>query len=212
VSFYNQSKDRSVAPSAIVSCTGKVDDVKKAITMSLKSLGNKIYLLGQRKDELGGSAFYNLMGQKGLPEEVPVPNYEELKGQVKTLVESVNKEYIASAHDISDGGLVGCLAEMVLGGNGVGKVGANINLDCLDSDLELDTLLFSETGGFVVEVNKENEKEFIKICKKHKIDIFDIGVVTGEDLDISLGDEKIFFSREELQKSWLGGLLSKLNE
>jgi len=212
VSFYNQSKDRSVAPSAIISCTGKIDNVNDSLTMSLKKEGNAIYLLGERKDELGGSAFYNMLGQFGLEEEVPVPDYEELKGQVKTLVQSAKEKIVASAHDISDGGFVACIVEMCLGGNAKGKLGADINLDEVGVDLDFWKILFSESGGFVVEVNKDEEEDFKKLCSKNNITSFNIGEVKGKDLDITFNEEKLYFKREEIEDAWINGLYRKLEE
>ena len=60
VSFYNESKNKSIPPSPIVSCLGKIKNVKKTVTMSFKEEGSSIIMIGQRKDELGGSIFYSL--------------------------------------------------------------------------------------------------------------------------------------------------------
>jgi phosphoribosylformylglycinamidine synthase len=213
VSFYNQTQERSVAPSAVIACIGKVDDVKKATNIELKKEGNKLYLLGERKDELGGSAYYGLMGQLGLPTEVPKPDYKELQGQVKTLVKAVNDELICSAHDISDGGLIAAIAEMVLGGNALGKMNAKLNLNGLDSKMELWKILFSETGGFVVEVEKGEEDKFIKLCLENKINFYDIGVVTNDaKFELEYKDQNIELDREEMKDKWINGLRTKLQE
>jgi len=213
VSFYNQTQDRSVAPSAVIACIGKVDDVKKSINIKLKKEGNKIYLLGERKDELGGSAYYGLMGQLGTEKEVPVPDYKELQGQVKTLVKAVSEELICAAHDISDGGMIAAIAEMILGGNALGKMNANINLDKLDTDLELYKILFSETGGFVVEVNEEKEEKFIKLCTENKINFYDIGKVNKDPIfQLEYKEEIIELERKEIKDKWINGLRTKLQE
>ena len=65
VSFYNESKNKSIPPSPIVSCLGKIKNVKKTVTMSFKEEGSSIIMIGQRKDELGGSIFYSLYDEVG---------------------------------------------------------------------------------------------------------------------------------------------------
>ena len=60
VSFYNESKQgKAILPSPIISCAGVMDDYSKAITMKLKGSGNIIFLLGDRRDELGASIYYD---------------------------------------------------------------------------------------------------------------------------------------------------------
>ena len=56
VSFYNESKNGSIPPSPIVSCLGRIKNVNKSIGMHFQKNDSLIYLIGERKDELGGSA------------------------------------------------------------------------------------------------------------------------------------------------------------
>ena len=58
VSFYNESKSGSIPPSPIISCLGKINDISNVVTMSFKSPASKIFMIGKRKDELGGSLYY----------------------------------------------------------------------------------------------------------------------------------------------------------
>ena len=213
VSFYNQSKDRSVAPSAVICCMGHVEDVKKSPTMEFKQEGSKIYLLGQRKNELGGSVFYDLHGQLGTPDEVPKTDAKELKKQVKVIVPQIMKGNILAAHDISEGGLVTTISEMIIGGNGCGKKSANIDLTVLNNDLPLWVNLFSETPGFVVEVDGAKEKDFLKMVNEEGIEAFSIGEVTSdEDVIIWQIKEKLILSKEEMRDKWLNGLNNKLSK
>ena len=57
VSLYNESASgSSVAPSAIIACVGTMADHSKAVTAQFKQADDAIYVLGARKNELGGSA------------------------------------------------------------------------------------------------------------------------------------------------------------
>ena len=65
VSFYNESRNGAIPPSPIVSCLGKIDDIYNAIGMSFISPNSTIVLIGKRKNELGGSAYYHLFNELG---------------------------------------------------------------------------------------------------------------------------------------------------
>src|SRR3989344_5912737 len=59
VSLYNGRTDgSSIDPTAVVCCLGVLPDARKAVTMALKENDSSLVLLGERKDECGGSAYY----------------------------------------------------------------------------------------------------------------------------------------------------------
>ena len=165
VSFYNESATgRAVDPSPIIACVGVMPDWSRAVTMQLKRPGEALYLLGPRHDELGGSAYYATRLRE-LGANVPQVRWAEERARIYAVIDAVNAGCVAACHDISDGGLAVALAETVLGGYGRGQVGAEIDLDVLGSDLRTDKLLFSESGGFVVEVRSGREEEFEALCE-----------------------------------------------
>jgi phosphoribosylformylglycinamidine synthase subunit PurL len=204
VSLYNESKNGHVPPSAIICCIGKIDDCNKAVTMKLKKAGNKLYLIGARKDELGGSEYYRLKGHLGA--NVPKPDFAEVAKEIYAVTDAVAAGLVEAAHDISEGGLAVAAAEMAFGGRGDGEIGVLIDLgmvpssgaaaaepknkkdcdcrgdaDCCGSDcLSDDKKLFSETGGFVLEVSPANEKKFLAVCKKNGVQPYEIGITTRQ--------------------------------
>jgi len=233
VSLYNESKNGHIPPSAIICCIGKIDDYNKAITMQLKGAGNgaardpgsKLFLLGARKDELGGSEYYRLFGQLGA--NVPVPDFKEATKEIYTMVDAVEAGLVLSAHDISEGGLAVTLAEMAFGGRGEGRIGVEIDLakvpgraashavagkKTLHSALREDRKLFSETGGFVVEISPENEKKFLAVCKKHDLKAHEIGCTLRAPKLIFKAGAKTLVNLPIYQASetWLNGLREKM--
>jgi phosphoribosylformylglycinamidine synthase II len=200
VSLYNESKNGHVPPSAIISCIGKIADYRKAVTMRLKKAGNKLYLLGARKDELGGSEYYRLKGYLGA--KVPKPDFRQAMAEIYAVTDAVAEELVESAHDISEGGLAVTIAEMAFGGRADGKIGVLVDLSMVPSECghshgcsscggacELADYkkLFSETGGFVVEVKADNAAKFERICEKNGLKAYEIGVTTMR--------ERIVFTR-----------------
>jgi phosphoribosylformylglycinamidine synthase II len=204
VSFYNESvSGKSVDPSAIIACIGVMDDYEKAITMKIKEQGSLLFLVGERKDELGGSIYYEIHNELG--KNIPQINFEEHRNQIYSVLESIQNKLVLSCHDISDGGLAVCLAEMLLGGEADGKIGAEINFDF--SNLREDKILFSETPGFVMEVKESNKDKILEIFKKYNCSVAQIGKTVGDSLIVNKGEvELINLSINQLKKEWTSGL------
>ncbi|ADW24417.1 tegument protein/FGARAT [Cricetid gammaherpesvirus 2] len=80
---------------------------------------------------------------------------------------------VLSIHDISDGGLLTCLAEMCLSGG----MGADVTIPPI-YDYPLDVVI-SETPGFLVEVDKQFTSEVFSKLQSKKVPFFFLGTVTG---------------------------------
>jgi phosphoribosylformylglycinamidine synthase II len=198
VSFYNESKNGSIPPSPIISCLGLLKDVNKAISMSFQKSNSLIVLIGERKNECGGSAYYNLHGDLG--ENIPKPNLDEVKKQIFALTTAIDKELLLSCHDISDGGFAVALSEMTFDNN----IGCEVKIS---SSLSIDKILFSETGGFILEVSIESFESVYDIFSNFGIEVFKIGYTGGSKIKIN---NAVDVSVENAKNKWLNGLRNKL--
>jgi phosphoribosylformylglycinamidine synthase II len=153
VSFYNESVKTAVPPTPEIFAVGIVEDIRNCVTSDFKKEGNLVYLVGKSTEkELGGSEYYHLMKIQG--GFVPKTDPEVLKDCMKGLLSCMKKQYIAACHDLSEGGLGVCLAEMAIGGN----IGATIDVSEVKKELRTDFKLFSESNSrWVVEVDKEKQ-------------------------------------------------------
>jgi phosphoribosylformylglycinamidine synthase len=199
VSFYNESKNGSIPPSPIVSCLGRINNVNKSLGMNFQSKNSFIYLIGERKDELGGSAYYNLYDELGA--NVPKPDLEKVKNQIYALTDCIDSELILSCHDISDGGISCAIAEMTF----ANSIGCKVEIG---GELPAETKLFSETGGFIIEVYKKNVTNLVRQFKKYGIDIIEIGSTNGTNTVII--NNYINQSIDDLRNAWENGLRDKL--
>ncbi len=198
VSFYNESKNGAIPPSPIVSCLGRLKDVNKTVPAHFQKSDSIILMVGERKDELGGSVYYSVFDQLGA--NIPKPNLEEMKNQIFALTDCIDDGLVLSCHDISDGGVASALSEMTFG-NGIG---CDVNID---SDLQTDKILFSETGGFVLEVSSENVGAISTTFSKYELDVFHIGNTGGIMIQLnSVLDMYVFDTKE----AWTNGLREKL--
>lgn len=166
VSLYNESSKSSIPPSPMISCLGRMPDVHRAVTYDLKQTDSLLLLIGERKDECGGSVYYQLFDQLGT--QLPKPNLAEISQEVQAVSTAIQQGLVLAAHDISEGGIAVALAEMSF----KNTIGVEVRLG---STLSLETLLFSETGGFILEVAKEKQTLVDSVFASHQVPCFWIG-------------------------------------
>jgi phosphoribosylformylglycinamidine synthase len=188
-------------------------DFNKAITPHLRAAGNKLFLLGDRKNELGASEFYHLLGHLGA--NVPKSDFEEARKEIYTVIDGIDEKLIESCHDISEGGMLACVAEMTMPHprKGGGKLGVKLNLSECGNGLTTSQKAFSETGGFVVEVKEQNLELFKAVCaKNHLKNVIMVGVVidTGNFEVDDQGVNHINIPLPTLQEAWLNSLAAYL--
>ncbi len=163
VSLYNGLADGSaIPPSAIVCCIGVLPDANKAVTMRLQRPDSVLLLIGERKNECGGSAYYEVLQRMFdgktddyLGSSLPSPDPKTCSTELRLAIEGIRAGSILSCHDISDGGLLLALVEMTFpqrkrGGN----IGVSVDIGVL-GDLPSDCLLFSQTPGFIAEIRAD---------------------------------------------------------
>ena len=199
VSFYNESKNGAIPPSPIVSCLGRLKNVNKTVPMHFQKSDSVILMAGERRDELGGSVYYSLYDELGA--NVPEPDFEDVKNQIYALTDCIDDCLILSCHDISDGGVASALSEMTFG-NGIG---CDVKIE---TDLSLDKILFSETGGFILEVSVHNETRVREGFSEYGQTIFNIGK-TNFSNSIKL-NRVINLDLDKAKDAWDDGLRQKL--
>ncbi|CAG1000858.1 partial phosphoribosylformylglycinamidine synthase, partial [Methanosarcinales archaeon] len=189
----------SIPPTVLFSTIGKIEDVRKAVTMDVKHPDDRVYVLGMTKDELGASEYYASLGYIG--NDVPRVNASSARKLYIALEKAINDGVVASCHDCSDGGLAVALAESAFSGD----LGMTIELTKVpvENIKRSDTILFSESPSrFVVTVTPENVKRFEALMRGN---VFaDVGAVTAQ-LNFSVTDgEKVVLSEgiDVLKDAW----------
>jgi phosphoribosylformylglycinamidine synthase II len=147
----------SIPPTVLFSVISVIPDVRRCISMDAKQPGNRVYILGETFNEMGGSEYYALRGFIG--NETPKVNARRAKALYEALGAAIQEGLVASCHDCSDGGLAVALAETAFSGN----LGMKVDLRQVPSPglKRNDALLFSESPSrFVVTVRPENVLHF----------------------------------------------------
>ena len=172
-------KSAAIPGTILISAMAVMDDTKTAVTMYAKNPGNLIYLVGETRDEMGGS--YYLASKGVIGNNVPKVNFKNAKKIMGSLSRAAKAGLIRSAHDCSDGGLGVCLAEMAFsGGLGMEVFLKKVPYEAKSQKLKVkrdDYILFSESNTrFAVEVEPANWKKFETVMKDSPISL--IGKVT----------------------------------
>jgi phosphoribosylformylglycinamidine synthase len=176
-------KSISIPPTLLISAISVMEDVRQAISMDAKQAGNLIYILGETKNEMGGSHYYLVRGITG--NEVPNVDAHTGKRLMQALHRAMTLGLVKACHDCSEGGLGVAAAEMAFAGG----IGMTINLARVPASMNItknDILLFSESNSrFLVEIAPEDKNAFEKIVNGN---VFaNIGTLTDTNEFIVVG-------------------------
>jgi phosphoribosylformylglycinamidine synthase II len=154
---YGERRKLSGLPTLMFTVSSIVDDITMCITMDAKLPGDIVYVLGETRDELGGSEYYQMMGLVGL--NVPKVDIKELWPQYLALHEAIKDGLISSCHAVTRGGLGVHLAMVAMAG-GLGMETGLKHVPAA-SGLTATQLLYSEScGRFIITVAPEKKKDF----------------------------------------------------
>ncbi len=200
VSFYNETKQGSIKPTPSILACGLIEDVREAVTMDIKGIGNTLYLIGKTKDEMGGSEYYEMMDAES--PRVPEVKIELLSSSIEDMLSAHSNKLTKSCHDISSGGIAVAISEMCIAGD----IGAEITIE---DEIRGDKYLFSESNTrWLVEVDEENEEEFEKCFS---VPVRKIGKTGGKRLIIDYNSKKLIdVSIESLRDKWKNSLGNKM--
>lgn len=201
VSFYNQSNDGgAVFPTPVIGMLGLLDHYDKKMTMHFKNENDQLYLLGEVNEDIACSEYlYSYCKVKSSP--APYFNLEEEYSMQEAVKLLIQKGLIASAHDISDGGLFVTLAESAIAGN----LGFTINTD---ASVRKDAFLFGEGQGRVlISVRNTDVKTLESTLMSLGTPFRRIGKVESENFVI---DDIHFMNLKEAEALYTGTLASFL--
>ncbi|MBS4220597.1 phosphoribosylformylglycinamidine synthase subunit PurL [Bacillus sp. FJAT-49711] len=196
VSLFNEKGGKAIYPTPIIGMVGLIEDLSYITTQNFKSAGDLIYIVGETKDEFGGSELQKMVNGKIFGKAPAIDLEVEVKRQ-KQILEAIRSGYIASAHDVSEGGAAVAIAESLFGTDGLG---AEVNLAGNET-----AALFAETQSrFILSVKKEHQAAFEQLVEDATL----IGEVTDRGVLVIEGSEKQLISSEvkTLEDAWKGAI------
>ena len=196
VSLYNEANGSAIYPTPIIGMVGLIKDVDHITTQSFKEVGDIIYLVGETELAFGGSELQKMMNGKIFGKAPAIDLDVEAKRQ-KAILTAIQKGLVASAHDVSEGGVGVALAESLFETD----LGAAVTLA---GDPVI--ALFSESQSrFILSVKKADQAAFEALVE----DAVAIGEVV-DDTSLTINDEKgdilLQSNMKDLEAAWKGAI------
>jgi phosphoribosylformylglycinamidine synthase len=188
VSFYNESPKGAIYPTPTIGMIGILPDIGKRCTQYFKNEGDAVLLLGETKEELGGSEYLKVIHGK-VAGDAPALDLEKEKAVHKVVYDAIQQGLVKSAHDCSEGGLAVALAEGCISDK---RKMIGVTIKDLPK-MRKDALLFGESQSrIIVTCQKGDVSKIEALCKKNKVLCLRIGEVGGDRVKIKdLVDLKI---------------------
>jgi len=178
VSLYNENDGKPIDPTPVIGMLGVFDDYSKMCTLDFKNENDLIFLLGENRNELGGSEYLEVIHNRkcGLPPFLDIKLEKKIHSFCRKMIE---EGLFASAHDCSIGGLAISLSESCI----CSGLGAEIDLL---SDLRSDCILFGESQSrIVISASPDNAQKITESAREMDIPMQFIGYVRGNILKIN---------------------------
>jgi len=202
VSLYNETPTGSIKPTPVIGVIGLID--KKPSVPQRISQDDCLLIIGDTKDELGGSEYFEYV-HKFVGGKCPVVNFEDSKKNMKSVLDIIDKNLIKSAHDCSKGGLAVAVSEICM----TNQIGCNVSLDKVPGEkLDVDRILFSESHSrYLISFDKKNFAKIEDVLKENKVSFKQIGQFTGEAIQFSHDSKSVInLDVEKTHKTWLHAL------
>lgn len=191
VSLYNENNGSAIYPTPMVGMVGLIKDAKYVIPSRVQHAGDKLYLVGKTGDDYAGSELQKMMTGE-IAGTLADFDLEHVHDYLSRLLKAEQSGLVASAHDLSEGGLAVAAAETVF----KTELGLNADFRVLDKKQ-----FFSETPGrMLVSVAPENAAAFEEIMQD---DAMPAGEVAATQwLEIHLADAELNLPVAQMQKLW----------
>ncbi len=202
VSLYNETPKGPIKPTPVIGVIGLID--KKPSIQQKISKGDCLLIVGDTKDEMGGSEFFEYI-HKFVGGKCPVVNFDDSKKNMKSVLDVIKNDLVKSVHDCSKGGLAIAVSELSM----TNLIGCKVSLEKVPGEkLDIDRILFSESHSrYLLVCDKTNLSKIEVILKKNKVSFKQIGQFGGEKIQFFNGAKPVIdLNVEKTHKIWLHAL------
>jgi phosphoribosylformylglycinamidine synthase subunit PurL len=194
VSLYNESPAGRIAPTPEIGVVGLLEDVATRIGPAFRDAGDTVLLVGEATAGLAGSAYAELAGVAA--EDGPPALDLAIEAATQAFVrEAAARGLLASAQDVSGGGLAVAVAEAAIWGDDDRGIGAHLRLPVASSPA---VDLFGESPSrLVVSCRPRHTPALILLARQHGLPVEELGTVGGERLVVELAGSGATGAAEE---------------
>lgn len=218
VSLYNETNGLSIYPTPIIGMVGLIEKEEDITTQWFKQAGDAILLLGETREDIGGTEYLKVMHsrEQGMPPWLDLECEHAVQQCVLALIQ---KGWVQSAHDCSEGGLLVTLAECCFT-HPAALFGAQVTL--IQERIRLDALLFGESPSRIVVSVKQGHLDQVKHYIQDmgvKVPMSIIGqVAESESLEVTVQESnnhivlQMSLPVSDLADQWQNSLARQLGE
>ena len=200
VSFYNETSDGPIKPTPIIGVLGLID--KSPLLPTPPSKNDVILLIGETKDELGGSEYYEYI-HNFIGGNAPQVDVSESKKNMKSVLSLISKNLIKTVHDCSKGGLAIGISELCI----FGKIGCTIDLSAVSSTSSEKTLFSESHSRYILVIEKNNLDVTKSLLSENKCSFSEIGIFSGDQIIFKSNSESILKLRvDKAENNYLNSL------
>lgn len=198
VSLYNESPRGPIYPTPVVGVVGLLDDASTSIGTALTRHDDAILLIGYGEPRVDASRYLGRCA--GSP---PPPDPDADAALYRLLATCARERLLASAHDISEGGLAVALAESAIAGG----IGAGV---AVPAGRRADEAMFGEGGGRVIASCHPTHVAAVSALAGDGVHVTQIGAVGGDDVVIDAGGSIARVPLRDLAQVWEGSVPAAL--
>jgi len=200
VSFYNETSDGPIKPTPIIGVLGLIE--KSPLLPTPPSKNDVILLIGETKDELGGSEYYEYI-HNFIGGNAPQVDVSESKKNMKSVLSLISKNLIKTVHDCSKGGLAIGISELCI----FGKIGCTIDLSAVSSTSSEKTLFSESHSRYILVIEKNNLDVTKSLLSENKCSFSEIGIFSGDQIIFKSNSESILKLRvDKAENNYLNSL------
>jgi len=202
VSLYNETPTGPIKPTPVIGVLGLIE--KKPLISQKISENDCLVIIGNTKDEMGGSEYFEYI-HKFIGGKCPTVNFSESEKNMKSVLKVIENGLLKSVHDCSKGGLAVAVSELCM----TNMIGCKVFLETIPGEeLGIDRILFSESHSrYLLVLDKKNLKKLEDLLKKSKVSFKLIGKFGGYEIQFVNKTKSIINLRvDKTQKTWLNSL------
>ena len=200
VSFYNETSDGPIKPTPLIGVLGLIEN--SPLLPTPPSENDVILLVGETKDELGGSEYYEYI-HNFIGGNAPRVDVLESKKNMKSVLSLISKNIVKTVHDCSKGGLAVGISELCI----FGKIGCTVDLFDMSS-ISSEKILFSESHSrYILVVEKKNINTVKALLSKNNCSFSDVGLFSGDQIIFESNSKPILKLRvDKAENNYLNSL------
>ena len=202
VSLFNETSVGPIKPTPVIGVLGLIE--KNLHVPQRISKDDCLVIVGDTKDELGGSEFFEYV-QKFIGGTCPAVNFEDSKKHMDSVLKVIDDCLVKSVHDCSKGGLAVAVSELCM----TNQTGCKVSLDMVPNEkLPVDRILFSESHSrYLLTVEKKHLDTVENVLKEKRVSFKCIGKFGGDKIQFTSKRKSVVdLGVDKAQKTWLNAL------